>query len=305
MKLSVVVPARNEAGNIGVTLDNVRQRLDREGIDYEIVVVDDGSTDTTVEEVLERSAVDERVRLVHNTGRHGFGYAVRCGLDVYTGDAVAIVMADGSDNPEDIVKYHAILRDRADCAFGSRWMRGSHVYAYPLFKRIINRLANNFIRVLFGFRYNDVTNAFKGYRRCVIDGCRPFLSPHFNLTVEIPLKAIVRGYSYAVVPISWRNRKLGRSALHIDEMGSRYLYIVLNVWLEKLLTHGDYRRSEGDVVGPSQEVAPREDGRAERAPASREAAHEGQHPVGRPSTADPAEARPGAASASAGEVASR
>jgi dolichol-phosphate mannosyltransferase len=250
MKLSVVIPARNEAGNIGRTLDCLTERLTKEAIAYECIVVDDGSTDITPFEIEKRSRSDPGVRLVRNTGKHGFGYAVRCGLEAFTGDAVVIVMADDSDDPEDVVNYYHLLRDKADCAFGSRWMRGGRACGYPAVKKIINRLANTFVRVLFGLRYNDVTNAFKGYRRCVIEGCRPFLSPHFNLTVELPLKAIVRGFSYEVIPVSWRNRKQGVSALKIEEMGSRYLYIVLNIWLENLLTRKDYCRPADETFKP-------------------------------------------------------
>ena len=255
MKLSVIIPARNEAGNIGITVDKLQQRLRHEGIAYEIIVVDDASQDATAAEVEQRAAIDRGIHLLRNTGRHGFGYAVRCGLDHFAGDCVVIAMADNSDDPDDVVTYYRILRDRADCAFGSRWIRGGSAKDYPAFKRVINRLANTFIRILFGLRYNDITNACKGYRRCVIEGCRPFLSPHFNLTVEIPLKAIVRGYSYHVVPIRWRNRQLGTSSLRLEEMGSRYLYIVLNVWLERLLTHGDYHRPATEIFTPWNAVA--------------------------------------------------
>jgi dolichol-phosphate mannosyltransferase len=247
MKLSVVIPARNEAANIGATLDGIRERLRRERITYELVVVNDGSSDGTVAEVLSRASTDAAVRVLHNPAPHGFGYAVRRGLDAFTGDAVAIVMADGSDDPDDLVKYFYILRDRAECAFGSRFAAGGRVEGYPRLKLGINRLANTFIRVLFRLRYNDVTNAFKGYRANVIQGCRPLVSPHFNLTVELPLKAIVRGYSYEVVGISWRQRTRGVSSLALKEMGSRYLFIVLYVWLERLLTRGDYRRPAGEV----------------------------------------------------------
>jgi dolichol-phosphate mannosyltransferase len=250
MKLSIIVPARNEARNIGITINNITARLKKENIEYELIVVDDGSGDTTPDEIENLARLDSGIRLVRNTGKHGFGYAIRCGLDTFTGDAVIIVMADDSDDPEDVVRYYYILRDKADCAFGSRWMRGGRAYHYPVIKKIVNRLANNFIRMFFQIRYNDVTNAFKGYRRNVIDGCRPFISPHFNLTVEIPLKAIVRGYSYEVIPISWRDRREGVSALKIEEMGTRYLYIVLNIWLEKLLTHSDYRRPSNDRFVP-------------------------------------------------------
>jgi dolichol-phosphate mannosyltransferase len=257
MKLSVVIPARNEAANIGATVEAVGERLRRERIDYEVLVVDDGSTDGTAAEVQRRAAADPRVRLVHNRGPHGFGLAVRCGLDQFEGDAVAIMMADGSDSPEDLVKYYYILRNRAECAFGSRFIAGSRVVGYPRLKLVINRLVNTFIRLLFGFRFNDVTNAFKAYRANVIEGCRPFLSPHFNLTVELPLKAIVRGYSYEVVPIGWQQRRHGASSLSLREMGSRYLFIVLYVWLESMLTRGDYRRKDSAAVVPLRAVRPR------------------------------------------------
>ena len=244
--LSVVIPARNEAGNIGKTLDELTDRLTREGLDYEVIVVDDGSSDQTVEEVRARRVRDPAIRLVTNDGPNGYGHAVRRGLDVFRGAAVAIVMADGSDDPEDLIHYYEILRDRAECAFGSRFIPGSRVQGYPRLKLILNRAGNLFIRVLFGLPYNDVTNAFKAYRANVIRGCRPFLSPHYNLTVELPLKAIVRGYAYEVVPIAWRQRAAGESGFHLREFGSRYLFIVLYLWLEKILTRGDYRRPAGE-----------------------------------------------------------
>ena len=81
MKLSLVIPARNEAGNIGPTVAALRQRLSDASIDYEIVVVDDGSTDGTADEIRAHARLDPGVRLLTNTGRHGFGYAVRYGLD--------------------------------------------------------------------------------------------------------------------------------------------------------------------------------------------------------------------------------
>ena len=155
------------------------------------------------------------------------------------------------------MRYFYVLRDRAECAFGSRFISGGSVENYPRLKLVINRLANTFIRLLFGFRYNDVTNAFKAYRANVIQGCRPLLASHFNLTVELPLKAIVRGYSYEAIPISWRKRKYGVSSLMLQEMGSRYLFIVLYVWLEKLLSRGDYRRAEGESCRPFVRAASR------------------------------------------------
>lgn len=250
MRLSVVIPARNEEGNIGSTLTALRAALRRHQIPYEIVVVDDGSEDGTGDIVREMGTQDGCIRLIENRGLHGFGRAIRVGLEAFTGDAVVIMMADCSDSPEDVVKYYYILRDEADCAFGSRFTLGSSVIDYPKHKLLINRLANSFVSTLFRLQFNDVTNAFKGYRAYVVDGCKPLMSPHFNLTVELPLKAITRGYTFKVVPISWKNRKRGVSNLKIKEMGSRYLYIVLNVWLEKMLTRDDYRRPRDERFVP-------------------------------------------------------
>ena len=247
MKLSVIMPARDEEGCIEQTVTGVAAALTAERIPYEIVVVDDGSTDSTPVRVRRVMEQYPGVRLVTNTGRHGFGLAVRLGLGEATGDAMAVMMADASDSPADLVRYYRKLEEGCDCVFGSRFMRESKVIDYPVHKLTINRIANWFIKILFRLRYNDITNAFKCYRREAIEGMHPLISPHFNLTVEMPLKAIVRGYSYAVVPISWTNRKTGISKLKIKEMGSRYLFIVLYLWLERHLSRGDYVRAREAV----------------------------------------------------------
>jgi dolichol-phosphate mannosyltransferase len=244
MKFSVVIPARDEEGSIATTLGGLTEVLDDAAIDYEVLVVDDASTDGTREIVQSIAAENERVRYHRSHNPPGFGMAVRAGLDEFTGDAVAIFMADSSDDPRDLVRYHAVLEEGWDCAFGSRFVSGGKVYDYPRLKLLINRLANLFIRAIFLHGYNDTTNAFKAYRREVIEAVDPLLSHHFNLTVELPLKAIVRGSSYRVVPISWTNRTSGTSKLAMREMGSRYMFIVLYVWLEHHLSRGDYHRAD-------------------------------------------------------------
>ena len=244
MKLSVLIPARNEATCIAETVACTIDTLRRESIPNEIVIVDDGSDDLTSAEA-GRGANGTPIRILRNDKKNGFGMAVRMGLSEISGDAVAIMMADGSDSPQDLVRYYRKLQEGYECVFGSRFIRGGGVEGYPPHKLVINRLANWFIMLLFGIKYNDVTNAFKCYRREVIDGMQPLISVHFNLTVEMPLKAIVRGYSFAVIPITWRDRRTGVSKLRLQEMGSRYFFIVSYLWLERLLSRGDYRRPSG------------------------------------------------------------
>jgi dolichol-phosphate mannosyltransferase len=240
--LSVIVPAHDEAGCIRDTVTGIAATLERERLDYELLVVDDASTDDTAAIVRSLAAENPRIRYHLSHNPRGFGFAVRAGLDLFRGDVVAIVMADGSDDPEDLVRYHAVIDEGFDCAFGSRFLRASRVEDYPRFKLVLNRLVNWGLRAAFRSGYNDTTNAFKAYRREVIETVQPLLSNHFNLTVEIPLKAIVRGHTYAIVPVNWRNRTAGDSKLSLHEMGSRYLFIVLYVLLERYLSRGDYRR---------------------------------------------------------------
>jgi len=243
MKLSIIIPVHQERDAIAGTVDALERTLTAASIPHEILVVDDHSRDDSAT-VLD--ALSERMptmRWIRNESPPGYGYAIRAGLDAYAGDAVCIVMADASDDPNDVVAYYRKLEEGYECVFGSRFISGAHVHDYPRPKLVMNRVANTLIRVLFGSRYNDWTNAFKCFRREAIDGVRPILSCHFNLTVELPLKAAVRGYSYAVVPVQWRGRATGASKFRVKEMGSRYMFVILYVLLEKWLARGDYVRT--------------------------------------------------------------
>jgi dolichol-phosphate mannosyltransferase len=261
--LSVIIPARDEEGCIASTVEHLHLELELRGVPHEIIVMDDGSTDRTwpiLQEEAQRLNTSasvtqvsnsgfspheprEVLRAIRNPGPHGFGRAITLGLDAMNGDAAVIFMADESDDCRDVVRYWEKLNEGYDCVFGSRFMKGGGTIDYPPIKLFMNRMANAFVRFLFRHGLNDTTNAFKAYRKEVIDGIRPILSPHFNITVELPLKAIVRGYSFTVIPITWRNRRTGIAKLKIKEMGSRYLFIVLYVWLEKYFSRGDYKKT--------------------------------------------------------------
>jgi len=244
--LSVVIRARDEEGCVASTVEQLHVALRRHDVPHEIIVVDDGSADETWTMLESLKVRIPSLRPVQNPAPHGFGRAVACGFDHMTGDAAVVMMADESDDCRDVVRYWKKLNEGYDCVFGSRFIKGAGVIDYPWLKLRLNRLANLFIRILFRISLNDTTNAFKAYRKIVLDGCRPFLAPHFNLTVELPLKAIVRGYSWTVIPITWRNRHFGTPKLRIKEMGSRYFFLVAYVWLEKYFSKGDYIRDSGE-----------------------------------------------------------
>jgi dolichol-phosphate mannosyltransferase len=243
VKLSIVIPAYNEAESIGETIEELVSVLSEKQMNYEILVVNDNSKDNTLEVLESLKAKHAALNFVTNSGPNGFGYAVRYGLERFSGDCVAVMMADLSDSPHDLVKfYETMMAGNYDCVFGSRFMKGGKTIDYPGVKKVINRVANAIIRMVMNIKYNDTTNAFKLYKRHTIEGVKPFLSPHFNLTIELPLKAIIRGFSFAVVPNSWTNRKYGESKLKIREMGSRYFFILMYCFIEKYFSRGDFEK---------------------------------------------------------------
>ena len=243
MKLSVVIPAYNEEESIEKTINELYITLKEEKIPHEILVINDNSSDNTLSVLKMLSESVESLIYFTNKGQNGFGYAIRLGLEKFSGDCVAIMMADLSDYPDELVIfYQKMVNENLDCVFGSRFIKGGKVIDYPILKKIINRLSNTIIRILMGIKYNDTTNAFKLYKRSTIEGLKPIISPHFNLTIELPLKAIIRGYSYEIIPNSWQNRQHGVSKLKIREMGSRYFFILMYCFFEKYFSRGDFKK---------------------------------------------------------------
>ena len=243
MKLSVVIPAYNEAENLPKTIGEIYDELVKENIEHEILVSNDNSEDNTAEVIDKLERKYPTMRHVFNSHPNGYGYAVRRGLENFNGECGGITMADLSDDPKDIVKYYRKMQETGcDMVFGSRWMKGAKVVDYPKKKLWLNRLVNNCIRFMFFFKYNDVTNGFKLFSKEAIDGLKPFISGQFSFALELPLKAIVRGYSYEVVPNNWYNREVGESNLKIGKMMKRYLFVLLNCLNERLFSMGDYKK---------------------------------------------------------------
>ena len=224
--LSVIIPARNEQDCIASTIRDLARTLVSSQIEYEIIVVNDGSSDGT-EAVVHRLYCDlPSLHCVDNTGDHGLGRAVRRGLQSCRGDTVVVVMADGSDQAVDVVRFYHKIQDGYDCVFGTRFCQGGAAVGYPLSKLILNRIGNRVIQLLFWISYSDVTCSFKMYRQHVITSAMPLRAPGFAVSAELALKAIRRGYSYVILPNTWRNRESGMSKFSIHRMFWQYLVVM-------------------------------------------------------------------------------
>ena len=239
MKLSVLIPTYNEEQNIGKCIVEVQTALGKERIPYEIIVVNDNSTDGTADIVLEKMKTDSAIHLENRTLPGGFGRAIRSGLSVVQGEVVIIYMADLSDDPKNLIDYYRKIEEGYDCVFGSRFIQGSHVENYPRFKKFVNRIVNTVMKYMFWTRFNDLTNAFKAYRIEVIEDCGPYHASHFNITLEMSLGALIRKYSIAEVPINWYGRTWGCSNLHLRQMGRKYLSTLLMMFFQRVLISDD------------------------------------------------------------------
>ena len=237
--LSVIIPTYNEEKSLGRTVNDLTIVLQKEQVPYEIILVNDNSSDTTPEIIKGLMDNNSNIKTINRKPPGGFGRAIRSGLELVSGEAVVICMADSSDDPLDVIKYYNKLEEGYDCVFGSRFIKGSSVENYPVAKLLVNRIVNKIIQWIFWCKFNDLTNAFKAYRTEVIRSCGPYRACHFNMTLELSLSALARKYSICQVPINWYGRTWGSSNLSLRKMGRRYLATLIYIYAEKVLISDD------------------------------------------------------------------
>ena len=235
MSLSIVIPCKNEEEVISDTISLISERLILEKIEFEILVINDFSTDHTSLKISEISENNNNVKLLNNK-RSGLGGAISIGIESAKNKYLSIVMADLSDDINDLIKYYKLINNsNLDAIFGTRFNKNSKIIDYPKIKYLLNRTFNFFVKILFLSNYNDFTNAFKIYKVDTLKNLMPIVSENFNIFLELPLKIISRGYDYKIMPINWFNRKKGKSKFKINELTSKYIFTLIYCFLEKNL----------------------------------------------------------------------
>jgi len=141
-------------------------------------------------------------------------------------------MGDLSDDPEDIPKLVRKIEEGYDVVYGSRFIKGGFTEGYPRLKLIANRLFNNVVRLLFGIKHKDITNAFKAYRKEVLEEIGNLEAEGFDLTIEIPLKAHILGFRSTEVPVNWYGRRKGEAKLKLSRNALVYgkRLLKLSIW---------------------------------------------------------------------------
>ena len=233
MKLSIIIPIRNEANVIAKSLDLISNNIKE--INYEVIAVNDFSEDNSYNIIDEIKKENSKIKLFNNKIR-GLGGAINLGIEKSTGEAICIMMADMSDSIDDLKKYYNLIQsENLSAVFGSRFIKGSNLSGYPMKKLILNRIFNYFTKFIFFSEYNDFTNAFKIYKKDALLKAMPLVSESFNIFLEMPLKIISRKMNYRIIPIAWENRRGGKAKFNIKELRSKYLFTLIYCFLEKIL----------------------------------------------------------------------
>lgn len=235
MSLSIIIPTYNEVDQLKYTIKKL-QSLQKKIYNYELIFIDDLSGDGSYNELIKFKKKYSKVKVYKNL-KKGLGSAIKLGIEKSKKKFVCIFMCDLSDDVNDIHKYYKIMTNNQnlDAVLGTRFAKNSKVRNYPYLKLLLNRLANNIIRILFLSKYNDFTNAFKIYKRTVLLKLFPIVSENFNVFLELPLKIITRKLNYKIISINWYGRKIGESKFEIKEVGSKYIFTMLYCFLEKIL----------------------------------------------------------------------
>lgn len=226
---SIIVPAYNESARIGATLQQILEHVQRRNWNAEVVVVDDGCRDNTVE-IASRLAADHReLRILQNPGNQGKGYSVRNGMLHARGQVLLFTDADLSSPIAEAGKLFAALDAGADVAIGSRWLDPSLQFQRQSKKRqILSRLYNLFLRTILLFPYRDTQCGFKAFTRDAAARIFPLQRINrWGFDPEILYLAHRFRMKVVEVPVAWGHEE--GSQLHVWRDGMRMGWDTLKI----------------------------------------------------------------------------
>ncbi|HEX3572267.1 MAG TPA: dolichyl-phosphate beta-glucosyltransferase [Acidobacteriaceae bacterium] len=219
-QLSIVIPAYNESARIERTLERVMSCVESEGWDAEVLVVDDGSRDSTPEIIQRWMQQYPRLHLIRNEGNRGKGYSVRNGLLQASGEIVMFTDADLSAPMEEAERLIAAIHDGADVAIGSRWLEKTRQTIHqPLYRRFFGRCFNWVTRLAMGLPFKDTQCGFKAFKRPAAQIIfRLQRIERWGFDPEILFIARKLGYDIREVPVTWGHDERSRMSYLKDGM---------------------------------------------------------------------------------------
>lgn len=234
MKISIVIPVHNEEEIISETIKNIENKLN---LDYEIIIVNDHSTDDTSVIVKNLMRQYSNLMLVENDTGRGFADALRKGFSISNSDLIIPVMADLCDDPQTIAVMHDKVLDGFDVVCGSRYMKKGGKIGGPKLQSFFSRFVGLSLKHIIRIPTSDVSNSFKCYRRNVLEGIQT-QSEGFELSMEITVKAYFAGYKITEVPTVWQGRYIGKSKFYLLRVAPSYIKLYLWAILKKNFKNG-------------------------------------------------------------------
>jgi dolichyl-phosphate beta-glucosyltransferase len=243
-RYSIVIPAYNEARRILATLEHVVECIRNNHWFAEVVVVDDGSRDQTVEVVRAFMEHAPEVRLLENRGNRGKGYSVRHGLLQSLGEVVMFTDADLSAPIEEAHGLFKAIAAGADIAIGSRWLESTRqTIRQPLYRQFFGRCFNAVTRAVMALPFADTQCGFKAFTRAAAQTVFQLQTiDRWGFDPEILFIALKRGYQIKEVPVSWAHDE--RTKMSYLKDGMRMLEDLAQVRWNALLGRYDRRVTE-------------------------------------------------------------
>lgn len=223
--LSIVIPAYNEAAAIEETLERVRAYLVRQGGPFEIIVVDDGSSDATADIVDRLSSNDSRIKPIRHEKNRGKGAAVRTGLIAASGPTALFLDADLSAPPEAVGQLLIELSDH-DLVIGSRYVEGAVIaQRQPFRRRAASRAFNVLVRLMFSLPFRDTQCGCKALGPEALAVARGLDTDGWAFDVELLARAQKNGLRIAEIGIPWNDK--GRSRVRLSHTGRIFKELIL------------------------------------------------------------------------------
>ena len=217
---TIVIPAYNESSRIPATLQSVVECIRSRGWSAEVIVVNDGSTDTTAQVVRDFARNAPEVRLLENPANRGKGFSVRAGMLAALGEVVLFTDADLSAPIEEAERLFAAIADGADIAIGSRWLeKDRQTHRQPLYRQFFGRCFNALIRAVMGLKFADTQCGFKAFTREAAQTVFQLQTiERWGFDPEMLFIALKRGFWIIEVPVSWAHDERTRMSYLKDGM---------------------------------------------------------------------------------------
>lgn len=235
MRLSIIIPAYNEEKVIGATIERVVEYFRGRDVDFEVIIVDDGSSDATARIAAEKSKQYANIQFIRNEVNRGKGFAVRTGVLAAEGEWILFLDADLSTAPEEFGKFIAHMTTH-DIIIGSRAIRGSVITVHqPFFREFIGRLLNKLIRWSVGLPFHDTQCGFKLFHARTKDIFEAQTIFGWLFDVELLKLALLRGHRIREVPVVWQNDPT-------SAVKTRHIFGIIRELVRITRTHSDYSK---------------------------------------------------------------